>query len=200
MNNLTLFLEDFGLPAVSSDHPTFSDETLENERLESFDKGYRAGWDDAIKAKIEDGASLSDGFAQNLQDLSFTYHEAHAQILSNLGPLFDEILQKMLPSLARDTLGGHIADQLSQLARDTGTVRIEIAVAPGAGDQVSQLLNEAASNLPISVTETPSVGEGQAELRLGSKEISVDLKNVADQIGEAVHAVLYDQTEDHAHA
>lgn len=105
----------------------------------------------------------------------------------------------MLPSLARDTLGAHISDQLSQLARETGAANIEIAVAPGAGDQVSQLVNEAASGLPISVNEVASIAEGHAELRLGAREISVDLVGVADQITEAVHAVLYDQSEDRAH-
>jgi flagellar assembly protein FliH len=172
---------------------------LESERLESFDKGYRAGWDDAIKAKAEDGAHLSDGIAQNLQDLSFTYHDVHAQVLSNLTPLFHEILQKILPSLARDTLGAHIAEQLSKIARDIGTVQIEIAVAPGFGAQVSQFVNEASSSLPISVTESTAVSEGQAELRLGAKELSIDLSDVSKQIKEAVHAVLHDQSEKRAH-
>lgn len=200
MTGMTMFLEDFGTPPGAVSQANFSDELLETERLEAFDKGYRAGWDDAIKAKLQDSANLTDGFAQALQDLSFTYHEAHAQILSNLTPLFNEILEKMLPSLARETLGAHISDQLSQLARDTGAVGIEIAVAPGAGEQVSQLVAEAASGLPITVNEVETVADGQAELRLGAKEVSVDLKGVAEQIGEAVHAVLFDQSKDRAHA
>lgn len=199
MTSLAAYLEDFGSPASGESSVSVSDEMLESERLESFDKGYRAGWDDAIKAKAEDGAHLSDGIAQNLQDLSFTYHDVHAQVLSNLTPLFHEILQKILPSLARDTLGAHIADQLSKIARDIGTVQIEIAVAPGFGAQVSQFVNEASSSLPISVTESTAVSEGQAELRLGAKELSIDLSDVSKQITEAVHAVLHDQSEKRAH-
>lgn len=199
MTSLAAYLEDFGSPASGESSVSVSDEMLESERLESFDKGYRAGWDDAIKAKAEDGAHLSDGIAQNLQDLSFTYHDVHAQVLSNLTPLFHEILQKILPSLARDTLGAHIAEQLSKIARDIGTVQIEIAVAPGFGAQVSQFVNEASSSLPISVTESTAVSEGQAELRLGAKELSIDLSDVSKQIKEAVHAVLHDQSEKRAH-
>ncbi|WP_439525056.1 ABC transporter ATP-binding protein [Marivita sp.] len=199
MTSLAAYLEDFGSPASGESSVSVSDEMLESERLESFDKGYRAGWDDAIKAKAEDGAHLSDGIAQNLQDLSFTYHDVHAQVLSNLTPLFHEILQKILPSLARDTLGAHIAEQLSKIARDIGTVQIEIAVAPGFGAQVSQFVNEASSSLPISVTESTAVSEGQAELRLGAKELSIDLSDVSKQITEAVHAVLHDQSEKRAH-
>jgi flagellar biosynthesis/type III secretory pathway protein FliH len=193
------FLEDFGSTDMTH-HPTvLSDEALENERLEAFDKGYRAGWDDAIKAKAEDNAGFSDEFSQNLQDLSFTYHDVHAQVLSNLHPLFEEILQKILPRLAHETLGAHIAEQLSGLAREIGTASVEILVPVGASEKVTQIINEAECNLPISVSESQSLQEGQAELRLGAREIAVDLADVSDQITQAVRAVLYASPERQAH-
>lgn len=199
MTSLAAYLEDFGAPLSEVKGYAVSDEVLETERLESFDKGYRAGWDDAIKAKTDEGTQQADAVVQALQDLSFTYHEVHAQLLSNLSPLLDEILQKILPSLARETLGAHVVDQLSQIARDIGTVQIEIAVAPGAAERVSQLVNNAASSLPISVIETNDVPEGRADMRLGRKELSVDLSEVTAQITEAVRSVLYDQKEIRAH-
>lgn len=199
MTSLAAYLEDFGAPLSEVKGYAVSDEVLETERLESFEKGYRAGWDDAIKAKTDEGTQQADAVVQALQDLSFTYHEVHAQLLSNLSPLLDEILQKILPSLARETLGAHVVDQLSQIARDIGTVQIEIAVAPGAAERVSQLVNNAASSLPISVIESDVVPEGRADMRLGRKELSVDLSEVTAQITEAVRSVLYDQKEIRAH-
>lgn len=199
MTSLALYLEDFGTPISGHTAAVISDEMLETERLESFDKGYRAGWDDAIKAKSDEGAQFADAVAQSLQDLSFTYHEVHAQILSNLGPLFEEILQKMLPLLARETLGAHVADQLASMARDMGTVQIEIAVAPGTAEQVSQLVNGAGARLPITVVEDSDVPEGRADMRLGAKEVSIDLSDVIVQISEAVRAALQGQTEMRAH-
>ena len=199
MTSLALYLEDFGTPISGHTAAVISDEMLETERLESFDKGYRAGWDDAIKAKSDEGAQFADGVAQSLQDLSFTYHEVHAQILSNLGPLFEEILQKMLPRLARETLGAHVADQLASMARDMGTVQIEIAVAPGTAGQVSQLVNGSGARLPITVVEDSDVPEGRADMRLGAKEVSIDLSDVIVQISEAVRAALQGQTEMRAH-
>lgn len=199
MTSLAMYLEDFGTPVSGMTSLTMSDETLETERLEAFDKGYRAGWDDAIKAKSDEGAQLADGVAQSLQDLSFTYHEVHAQILSNLGPLFDEILGKMLPALAQETLGAHVADQLAGLARDIGKVEVEVSVAPGAGDHVSQLIGAAATSLPISVIESANVPVGRADMRLGGKEITIDLAQVSAQILDAVRAVLEDQTMVQAH-
>lgn len=199
MTSLALYLEDFGTPISGHTAAVISDEMLETERLESFEKGYRAGWDDAIKAKSDEGAQFADRVAQSLQDLSFTYHEVHAQILSNLGPLFEEILQKMLPLLARETLGAHVADQLASMARDMGTVQIEIAVAPGTAEQVSQLVNGAGARLPIAVVEDADVPEGRADMRLGAKEVSIDLSDVIVQISEAVRAALQGQTEMRAH-
>ncbi|WP_292294161.1 ABC transporter ATP-binding protein [Marivita sp.] len=199
MTSLAAYLEDFGTPPDESSQLLISDETLETERLEAFDRGYRAGWDDAIKAKSDEGALLADGVAHSLQDLSFTYHEVHAQVMSNLTPLFNEILQKILPNLARDTLGAHIVDQLSQVARDIGTVQIGIEVAPGAAQQVTQLINGASTSLPVTVVESPSVVDGQAHMKLGAKELTIDLAEVCQQITEAVHAVLHDQAEMRAH-
>jgi flagellar assembly protein FliH len=191
MSVLATHLEDFGSSFYPMSRVSHSEETLENERLEAFDKGYRAGWDDAIKAKSDDSDQLSDTLAQNLQDLSFTYHEAHAQVLSNLAPLFDEILQKMLPAIAKDTLGEHISEQLTRAAKEMGTVTVEVIVAPGAGEEVSQCINGAVSSLPVSVKESGSVGVGQAELRLGGKEIAIDLTSVTSQITQAVRAAMH---------
>jgi flagellar assembly protein FliH len=199
MTSLSAYLEDFGTPQSRVGMHSVSDEVLETERLEAFDKGYRAGWDDAIKAKTEEGTQLSDGVIQTLQDLSFTYHEVHAQILSNLGPLFDEILKKILPSLARETLGAHVADQLTRIAREMGTVQIEIAVTPESVEQVSQFVNAAATNLPVTVVQSDDIPEGRADLRMGRKELSVDLSDVSAQIAQAVHTVLHDTPERRAH-
>lgn len=199
MTSIASFLEDFGTPSALGGQQIVSDDVLENERLEAFDKGYRAGWDDAIKAKSEEGNAVSDGILRALQNMSFTYHEVHAQVFSNLGPLFDEILQKTLPRVALDSLGAHIADQLAALACDVGTVQIEIAVAPGASGQVVLLVNGTSSSLPITVVESPDVPDGRADLRLGRKEFTVDLNAVTEQIAEAVHAVLYDSAETSAY-
>lgn len=195
MTGLSTFLEDFGTQSVTAS-PNYSEELLESERLEAFDKGYRAGWDDAIKAKADDTAQMSSDFAQTLQDLSFTYHEVHAQVFANLRPLFDEILQKILPDIARDTLGNHIADHLSQVARDLGTVEVTIAVAPGAGEQVTHMVNDAQVSLPMQVVETSDLRDGQAELRFAGREVSLDMADVTKQISQALEAVIHESTQE----
>lgn len=196
---LQTFLEDFGSAEPLAHQSVLSDEALENERLEAFDKGYRAGWDDAIKAKAEETADLSTGFGQMLQDLSFTYHDVHAQVLSNLEPLFDEVLDKILPVVARDSIGAHVAEQLASLAREIGTATVTIHVAPGAAEAVQGFVDAAAASLPVTVSEDPTLSEGQADIRFGRREIAVDLADAAAQITSAVHAVLYNTPERQAY-
>ena len=100
----------------------------------------------------------------------------------------------MLPTLGLETVGQHVTEHVSVAARDMGTVTIEVVVAPGSGDEVTRSVEAAASGLPISVRESASVGEGQAELRLGSKEIAIDLAGVTAQITQAVQAALHQDT------
>lgn len=199
MMTLHTILEDFGSTGLQPHRPLLSEEVLENERLDFFDKGYRAGWDDAIKAKADENANMSNELAQKLQDLSFTYHEVHTQVMSNLSPLFEEILEKILPTIAQDSLGAHIAEQLTALARDIGTATVQITVAPDSVGQVQQFVDEVDAELPMDVDGDPNLAAGQAEIRFGRREIVVDLAAVAAQISEAVHAVLYDNPERQAH-
>lgn len=197
--SLQALLEDFGSSASQVHQSVLSDEALESERLEAFDKGYRAGWDDAIKARSDETADFSTGFSQMLQDLSFTYHDAHAQVLSNLAPLFTDVLEKVLPKIAWDSIGAHVAEQLNTIARDIGTATVSIAVPVGTGEQVRLFVEEAATGLAVSVSEDPALAEGQAEIRFGKREISVDLAAVAEQITQAVHVALYEGSERHAY-
>ncbi|SHI03227.1 hypothetical protein [Marivita hallyeonensis] len=199
MSSLQTYLEDFGSSTPHHAGSTVTDDALESERLEAFDKGYRAGWDDAIKAKAEDSDALSEGLSQTLQDLSFTYHDVHAQVFSNLGPLFDQILQKILPTLAKETLGAHITDQLSGLAREIGTASVQVAVCAADVEKVTKLVDEASCTMPVTVIGSDSLQDGQAELQFGQREISIDLAHVASQITEAVQAVLNDSPERRAH-
>ena len=88
-----------------------SSETNEDQQLQAFEKGYQAGWDDAVKAQADSIAKVSAEFGQNLQDMSFTYHEALSKLTLSIQPVLAEIIDKLLPSLAQKTLGPQIVGQ-----------------------------------------------------------------------------------------
>lgn len=185
-------LEDFG--AFARGTPVaLTDISLEEERLEAFEKGYQAGWDDSARALSEENRSLSADLAQNLKDLSFTYHEAHTAVLNGLRPLLDQIISAVLPALAHQALCAQISELLHEIARDHSGQPIEIVTAPANIPALEALLQEEGV-LPVSLVEESSLADGQAYLRFGHQEREIDLDSVLTAIEQAV-TVFFNQTE-----
>jgi flagellar M-ring protein FliF len=74
-------LEDFATlagpaaQAPSDPAPALADA----ERLAAYEQGYRAGWDDAVRAEAADQARIGAELARNLQEMSFSFHEARSR-------------------------------------------------------------------------------------------------------------------------
>ena len=200
MTRLGDVLEDFGVPSTYAEPPPAprDEDELEAARLESFDTGYRAGWDDALKAQSEDQTRISSDFTQNLQDLSFTYHEACAQVLNGISPLLEEVVGKLLPAMLRETLGLHVAEQLSRMAREIGALEVEIAVAPGCTEAVAPLL-EADVGFPLRLVEDETLAEGQADIRFAGTEKQIDLSSLVNDVAQAVRGFMHDNRRSIAH-
>lgn len=191
MTPISHLLEDFGAAAGAT--LSMTDVKLEEQKLESFETGYTAGWEDAAKAQADDATRISADFARNLQELSFTYQEAHAQVLDALTPLLEGMVETVLPDLARRTLAPRLVDMVQEKARTlAGSTRFEIVVAPVCRAALEPLL-EGVVSPPVSLREEPSLGEGQAYIAAGDTETEIDLDEVLAGIGEAVAGFLEDQ-------
>nr|WP_240989264.1 ABC transporter ATP-binding protein [Salipiger mangrovisoli] len=171
---------------------------VEAATLESFDTGYRAGWDDAIKAQSEESGRIASDFAQNLQDLSFTYNEAYRQMLDGVTPLFEEMLHALLPALLHQTLGLHLREQLAMMAQEIARRDVVIAVAPGTTMQVAPLL-EQDFGFPLRLEEDATLAEGQADLRFGDTERQIDLSGLLQEVSRAVEGFAHDNRRNAAH-
>ncbi|MBY6003851.1 ABC transporter ATP-binding protein [Salipiger bermudensis] len=199
MTGLAEFLEDFGVAPARAPVAGLHDESaLEAAKLEGFDGGYRAGWDDAINAQSDDQLRIASDFAQNLQDLSFTYHEACRQVLNGISPLLEEVVAKLLPASLQETLGLHLAEQLRAMAAEIGRLDVVIAVAPGASTSVAPLI-EMEFGFPLSLVEDPTLAEGQADIRFSESETQVDLGGLVQEVSEAVQAFVQDNRRKAAH-
>ncbi|CUH79124.1 hypothetical protein [Tropicibacter naphthalenivorans] len=194
MSALRQLLEDFSAAAPSAgaqEAGGVNEAELEGHKLEAFENGYRAGWDDAVKAQSEDKARISSGLSQHLQDLSFTYHEAYSQVMNGMTPLLNEIVNALLPALARETLGQHIAEHLKEMAQQIGSMDVYIAVSPQNMDAVSPLL-EQDFGFPIQVVADDTLAEEQADIRFGETEKQVDLGDLIASVTEAVAGFAHD--------
>lgn len=184
---MALRLEVFETPETTARPETVVLDTsaLEEARLAAYDNGYRAGWDDAAAAQDQDQTRVRADLARNLQALSFTYHEARSHMLQALRPLVEDMVSRLLPVLARESLGGMILEEIMPVAENLVDVPVVLVINPSARPAVEALIAEA-TGLPLTIEEEESLGEGQAYLRFGAEELRVDLDRAVTDIAAAV--------------
>lgn len=189
--SLTHRYTDFGSLSASQSG-TFPDtDTLEDAKLEAFENGYQAGWDDALKAHASEQSKMTSDIALSFQELSFTYREAQVKLMASMAPLLEQMVEKLLPEMARKSLGAHVVQQLTELSGKQAESAIEIAVAPANLQSIEDLLS-AQAKLPFEVVCEPSLSSGQVYIRAGKSEREINLDAVIDGISEALTAFLYE--------
>lgn len=103
-------LEDFSLHASGGAVHFLDDDALEDQRLAAFEKGYGAGWEDAVQAREQNSDQIGNELAAALSDLSFTYHEALTRMTLSLEPMFQSLVDTVLP----ETIDRGFARRLSE--------------------------------------------------------------------------------------
>ena len=88
----------------------------EEAKLAAYETAYKAGWEDAASAQSEDQARIRADLARNLQQLSFTFQEARAHVLKAVEPLLEEMVNRLLPETARETLAPLVLEQVMPIA------------------------------------------------------------------------------------
>lgn len=162
-------------------------DAVEEARLEAFEKGYKAGWDDAVAAQEDEAQRLRADVGRNLQGLSFTYHEARGHLLRGLGPLMEGICSRLLPRAAQAALGGIVCEALEPLAEEALDRPVTLVLHPEARPLVEAALSESAAP-PVDFVEEPSLAPGQLHLRWDAGEQRIDLDAAVAEIAAAVAA------------
>lgn len=194
-----LQLEVFDAPDRTGPRVDLGQDEYEEAQLAAYDQGYTAGWDDAVTAQDAEVARLRADLGRNLQDLSFTYQEAHGHVLRTLEPLLQDMVTKILPAIARESIGHVVLDHLRPLAKELAGAPITVVANPANRAVIERLL-VAEADFPLTFEEELSLGEGQAHLRLGEAESRVDLDGVIAAISAAVSAFFRIQKhEDRRH-
>lgn len=157
----------------------------QESRLEAYEQGYRAGWEDAAAAHAEDQRRIRVDLARSLQALGFTYQEARSHVLKSLAPLMQDMVGKLLPEMAREALAPTVLETLMPLAEQLADEPVTLVVNASDRKAIEDLL-EQATGLPVTIVEEPTLGEGQAFLRLGLQEVHIDLARATAEIAAAV--------------
>jgi flagellar assembly protein FliH len=178
-------LETFDTAADDTEAVLLNLSDLEEAKLAAFEKGYSAGWEDAVAAQDTEAARLHADLGRSLQELSFTYHEARVHVLHAMEPLLRDMVSKVLPLLGRESLSRIVLEHLLPLAEGLADAPLQVMLNPASRDTVEDHL-AARSSMPLRFVEEPSLGEGQVYLRLGETETRVDLDGVVTAIAAAV--------------
>lgn len=190
-----LRLEVFDLPNTPAKRSTIVTDAnaIEDIRMQAYEQGYTAGWDDAAAAQSEDGSRIQADFARNLQSLGFTFQEARMHVLRSVQPLITEIVTCLLPQMAREVLPSLALETLMPLADEMADAPVTLVLNPASRPAIEALL-EQATGLPLTVIEEPTLGDGQVYFRLGDIETRLDLDRAMTDIASAVRD-FFDLTE-----
>lgn len=188
-------LEDFTVDPMAAGRLQLIDEdTLEERRLAAFEQGYAAGWEDAVAAQTTEDDRVVSGLAKTLEDLSFTYHEALAQMAVSLRPLFQGLVGTVLPDALNRSFGHHIVEQLNDMASEDIAQPALLVVPKGAGKALQPILDRDFS-LPVQLIEEASLPPGQASLRIGQAERDIDCNRLLASISEAMDTYIHQASE-----
>lgn len=188
MTSIQHLLEDFAPALDARTEPPAEVES--KDMLDTFEQGYKAGWEDAIQAKSDELNSISADLARNLQDMSFTFHEAQAAILADIAPVIEKIVEKTIPPLAREALGLQIIEQLTKLAREQEPTDVEICINPEDHASVEALLPEHLT-FPVNVISDNSVPAGQCQIRFGARERQIDVGEALKHLSQALAGFVH---------
>ena len=189
-------LEDYGIRDPFAKSVALSDVKIEELKLDALEQGYRSGWDDALIAQSDGQKQISIDFANNLQDLSFSFHEIQAQVLKSMQPLLSQLVATVLPELAYKTLAPRIEQSLMDVATTQTNQTIQIVVAPQNKAAVQHLVTQ---DLPftMAIVEDKTLGAGQVFLRFSESEIQIDLDSVLKDMEQALD-VFFNETQPEA--
>lgn len=136
-----------------------------------FDEGYKIGWEDALASIQDQDNKLKSDIATALQEAAFTFFEARQHVITSLRPLLQQLVSKVLPSVARQNFSERIADQLIEFA-EKDEMPVRILCAPDVQAELAAYVSEF-GKFPVEVVPEETLATSQARFlfEMGSSEI-----------------------------
>ncbi|MEM7596258.1 MAG: ABC transporter ATP-binding protein [Pseudomonadota bacterium] len=192
---LSRILPDFGTtqPAHTA---ALNEVALEDQKLDSYEAGYQAGWDDSAAANTDAGNQVAADFAQNMRDLSMTYHEAYAALLADIKPLLTQIVDTVLPAMAQDTLGPRVLELIEAQMTTGPRSALVLSTAPDGLKMLEPMVEGLDENMVVELRADETLAAGQVHLSFGTDhEEELDTAALIDGIQAAVHGFFQTQTD-----
>ncbi len=163
-------------------------ERVEDQKLQSFEEGYQAGWTDAEQNYVTEQKSVSDEILHTLRDLSFTYQEALDRLNRGLQPMFEQLLTSLLPRTASAALRAHVIEQLLEMAATQTNGQIALRVSEVDLPMLEDLLDGVELRLPVFLAADQTLRAHQLFVSLDMVEREINLDVVCQEITTAMQA------------
>lgn len=192
---LSRILPEFGT-RTAQHAVTLTDVSLEEQKLASYESGYQAGWDDSAKANADAGQQVSADFAQNIRDLSMTYQDAYGALLNDIKPMLTQIVDAVLPAMARETLGPRVLELIAAEMQTAPRSALTLFAAADDSTVLQPLVQAQDNSVEVTVETDETLLSGQVRLRFGgAQEQELDTAALIDGIQTALRAFFDNQTE-----
>lgn len=194
-----LRLDDFAAPGVepTSTAPVATVPEASDTTLAAFDEGYRNGWDDCARAEADAHRRIGTDLAANLHDIALTYAEARQDVLTALGPLFEQIAAQLLPRLAAEAMAPAVIAELRAVAAEATGGRPVVIAAPAALPALERLL-AADVAMDVDLRAEPAFADGQVSIRYANLRRDIDLGDAAQRMADAIRGFVAQNLEDPA--
>ena len=154
-----------------------------------FEAGYAAGWQAALAARTEEMEDEAAEVTRALQALEFTFHDARAHVLRSLAPLLEEMVAKVLPRIAEDSLPHLISEALQPLVDLAADTPVELVIHPAMRETVEAHLARQ-PGLPVVIVAAAEQPPARVTLRLGERETRIDIRSALDAIEDLLRTAF----------
>lgn len=190
-----LFLESFDRSESGTPRKEEPNEQLEAVKAQAYEAGYTSGWDDAIASDKTSRLRMEAEFERNIQNLAFTFGEAVTHVRSELRQFLETITDQFLPTIAPDILREHVRSELLKFGEELTDIPVELVASPDCNPTVAEMLKSDFA-MEITLIEDADLSEGQVYLRLGTREMEINLNPLMKAVSAQLAALNQDQQQE----
>jgi len=201
MSSIAYRYADFGLlEADGTLTESVPIDRVEDQKLAAFEDGYQAGWTDAEKNRATEQRDIGENFLQELRDQSFGYQEALSRLSRGLKPMFEKIVEVLLPEVVSAAVGAHVVDQLMQLTSSQVEGEVTLRVSEHCLPILEELLEGVDLAIPVTFKQDSHLSPQQVFVSLETVEREINLDAVRNEIVQALKAFNFHNQTEHSDA
>jgi len=159
------------------------------EESSDYKRGFAAG---LLESEASNAANLAAAVAEissTLRDMAFGYEEARLHVLERLRPLLGQLAEAILPQIAKETFGAHLAGVVEDAFETASSAPITIAVPP---DVMSSLADSKVAK-QFDFVADPALSAGQALIGQGDIHVLLDLAALTTELQAVLNGIEHSE-------